>query len=200
MVSACEWLFTTSVHHHHPNLHWGLGLVTLASWNIEMKKLLKYLGIGLLTLVSALLLYAYIAYPAEYVNRLLRWGDSDVYDYQKFPERLIEAPDSRFEFPLALDEDRVRTQFEADSAIDDFDSFLADNRTQAFIVIQDDAIIYEQYFNGASRDSIVTSYSVAKSFTSALIGCTCQQLREERRLPSNHSELACHLQTGFLPE
>ena len=135
-----------------------------------MRRFLKTLGIGLLTLVSALLLYAYLAYPAEYVNRLLRWGDSDVYDYQKFPERLIEAPDSHFEFPFALDEDRVRTQFETDSAIDDFDSFLADNRTQAFIVIQNDAIIYEQYFNGASRDSIVTSFSIAKSFASTLIG------------------------------
>lgn len=55
--------------------YWGLGLVTLASRNIEMKKLLKRLGIGLLTLVSAILLYAYLAYPAEYVNRALRWGD-----------------------------------------------------------------------------------------------------------------------------
>lgn len=135
-----------------------------------MKKLLKRLGIGLLALISALLLYAYLAHPAEYVNRVLRWGNADVYDYQKFPERTIEAPDSHFDFPLALDEDRVRTQFEVDSAIDDFDSFLADNRTQAFIVIQDDAIIYEQYFNGASRDSIVTSFSIAKSFVSTLIG------------------------------
>ena len=135
-----------------------------------MKKLLKRLGIGLLALVSVIFFYTYLAYPVEYVNRVLRWGDADVYDYQKFPERLIEAPDSHFEFPVALDEDRVRTQFEADSAIDDFDSFLADNRTQAFIVIQDDAIIYEQYFNGASRDSIVTSFSIAKSFASTLIG------------------------------
>ena len=54
--------------------------------------------------------------------------------------------------------------------MDDFDSFLEKNRTQAFIVIQDDAILYEKYFNGASRDSIVTSFSTAKSFTSALIG------------------------------
>jgi CubicO group peptidase (beta-lactamase class C family) len=30
--------------------------------------------------------------------------------------------------------------------------------------------LYENYFNGTQRDSIVTSFSVAKSFTSALIG------------------------------
>ena len=135
-----------------------------------MKRISRNILLGLLIIVSVFLLYAYLSYPAEYVNRLLRWGDSDVYDYQKFPERVLDASDMPFEFSLILDEDRVRTQFEAVSAIDDFDSFLTDNRTQAFIVIQDDAIIYEQYFNGASRDSIVTSFSTAKSFTSALIG------------------------------
>jgi CubicO group peptidase (beta-lactamase class C family) len=37
-------------------------------------------------------------------------------------------------------------------------------------VIQNDTILYEKYFNSASRDSIVTSFSTAKSWTSALIG------------------------------
>ena len=135
-----------------------------------MKKIAKYIIIGLLAIIGIALLYAYIAYPAEYVNRVLRWGDSDVYDYQKFPERALETSDSPFEFSLNLDEDHVRTQFELFAGIDDFDSFLAKKRTQAFIVIQDDAIIYEQYFNGTSRDTIVTSFSTAKSFASTLIG------------------------------
>ena len=135
-----------------------------------MKKFFKFLVLGLLVLIGVVLIYAYIAYPAEYVNRVLRWGDSDVYDYQKFPERVLEPSDDPFEFSVNLDEDHVRTQFETDPTIDDFDLFLAENLTQAFIVIQDDAIIYEQYFNGASRDSIVTSFSTAKSFASTLIG------------------------------
>ena len=102
-----------------------------------MKKTAKYFATGLLVIIGLSLLYAYLAYPAEYVNRLLRWGDSDVYDYQRFPERPLEISDSPFEFSLNVDEDRVRTQFELASGMDDFDSFLADNRTQAFIVIQD---------------------------------------------------------------
>ena len=52
-----------------------------------MKKIAKYFFAGLLAIIGIALLYAYIAYPAEYVNRVLRWGDADVYDYQKFPER-----------------------------------------------------------------------------------------------------------------
>lgn len=135
-----------------------------------MKKIAKYFFAGLLAIISTALLYAYIAYPAEYVNRVLRWGDAGVDDYLKFPERALEPSDSPFEFSFNLDEDHVRTQFELASGIDDFDSFLAKNRTQAFIVIQNDAVLYEQYFNGYSRDSIVTSFSTAKSFASTLIG------------------------------
>ena len=135
-----------------------------------MKKIAKYIIIGLLVIVSIVLLYAYIAYPEEYVNRVLRWGDAGVDDYQKFPERVLNASNTPFEFLFALDEEHVRTQFETGSAIDDLDSFLAKNRTQAFIVIQDDTILYEQYFNDASRETIVTSFSTAKSVTSTLIG------------------------------
>jgi hypothetical protein len=94
-----------------------------------MKKMAKFFFAGLLAIIGIALLYAYIAYPAEYVNRVLRWGDSDVYDYRKFPERTLETSASPFEFSLALDEEHVRTQFELVADIDDFDSFLAKKRT-----------------------------------------------------------------------
>jgi len=135
-----------------------------------VKKTAKYLLTGLLILVVIPIPYAYLAYPAEYVDRVFHLGNADVYDYQKLLERPLETSESPFEFSLNLDEDRIRTQFEAVSGIEDFVSFLAKNRTQAFIVIQNDNILYEQYFNGASRDTIVTSFSIAKSFTSALVG------------------------------
>ena len=44
-----------------------------------MIKTVRNISMGLLILILLPLIYAYIAYPAEYVNRLLRWGDSDVY-------------------------------------------------------------------------------------------------------------------------
>jgi len=37
-------------------------------------------------------------------------------------------------------------------------------------VIQDGTVLYESYYNGTQRDSMVSSFSVAKSFDSALIG------------------------------
>jgi CubicO group peptidase (beta-lactamase class C family) len=48
--------------------------------------------------------------------------------------------------------------------------FLNATQTTSFIVIKDGAILDESYANGYTRDSLVTSESDAKSFTSALVG------------------------------
>jgi CubicO group peptidase (beta-lactamase class C family) len=42
--------------------------------------------------------------------------------------------------------------------------------TVAFIVIKSDSILYEKYFEEYDEESIVTSFSVAKSYVSALVG------------------------------
>jgi CubicO group peptidase (beta-lactamase class C family) len=50
------------------------------------------------------------------------------------------------------------------------DDLLARSRTQGFLVIKDGKIVDERYFDGASDKSKFTSWSVAKSFTSTLVG------------------------------
>ena len=56
------------------------------------------------------------------------------------------------------------------SGHDDLESFFSSTETTAFIVVQRDRLLYEHYFNGYDRDSTQTSFSVAKSFASALVG------------------------------
>ena len=51
-----------------------------------------------------------------------------------------------------------------------FEEFLKATQTTSFIIIKDSSILYEGYGSGYRRDSIVASFSIAKSFTSALIG------------------------------
>ena len=115
------------------------------------------------------LLAACLIYPPTYVWRLVRWGEADVADYQRFPARAVQASGKPYYFNRALDESRIRSLFKQ-SGQDNLHAFLAETGTQAFLVIQDATILYEGYFNGATRDSVVTSFSMAKSFTSALIG------------------------------
>ena len=132
-----------------------------------------------------------LIYSPEYVSRVLRWGDADVYDYQKFPERHMEASSQPFFFKEGRDEDLVRAHFESHPLVDDMETLMENTNTQALIVIQDDTILYEGYASGADRDSIVTSFSMAKSYTSALVGIAIA----EGNIKSVHDPI-----TDYIPE
>lgn len=86
-------------------------------------------GIFILAIAAALL-----TYPAEYVYRVFAWTDSDVFDYQKFPEHPLQAAPTAFKFEVAPDE-RVPTLFSQLAGVEDWEVFLEENKTQAFIVI-----------------------------------------------------------------
>jgi CubicO group peptidase (beta-lactamase class C family) len=55
------------------------------------------------------------------------------------------------------------------------DEFLQSNGTTAFIIIKNDTILYEKYFNGFARSSMITSFSISKSFLSALLGIAIEE-------------------------
>ncbi len=131
------------------------------------------IGLGLLILIGAVVLLALPPKDREYAWRLLRWGESDVMDYTRFPERKIQNP------PQAslLESDPHPEWFQTieysaggKAYSSSLDALMEKARTQALIVIQDDKIVYEQYYNGYRRDSIVTSFSSVKSVNSAMIG------------------------------
>jgi CubicO group peptidase (beta-lactamase class C family) len=48
---------------------------------------------------------------------------------------------------------------------------LKDLETTAFLVIKDDSLLYEWYDLGYDKETLSNSFSMAKSFTAALIGC-----------------------------
>ncbi|CAB4778691.1 unannotated protein [freshwater metagenome] len=52
----------------------------------------------------------------------------------------------------------------------DFENFLNDTNTNAFLVIRGGKITYERYWNGKSVSTVLPSYSVAKTMTSLVIG------------------------------
>ena len=140
-------------------------------------KVIKWLGIAVLVFVGVIalaLVVASVVYTPEYVYRVLVWQDSDAFDWQKFPNHPVSAAPAAFHFDQAPDP-RVADLFAQLSGAADWDAFLAANNTQAFIVIQDGKLLYENYFNDTQRDSIVTSFSMAKSFTSALIGIAIEE-------------------------
>jgi len=52
----------------------------------------------------------------------------------------------------------------------DFETFLKETNTNAFLIIRNGKITYEQYWNGKTKSTVLPSYSVAKTMTSLLIG------------------------------
>jgi len=86
----------------------------------------------------------------------------DIDDYLNFPNREIHTDD-----PHPLEKAPSYNQAAMDEA---FQAFLKEKRTGAFVVLQHGKVIYEQYDEGLSQQTISGSFSMAKSITSLLVG------------------------------
>ena len=60
------------------------------------------------------------------------------------------------------------------------DKFMTETKTNAFLVIKDGKLVYEKYFNGKDKNTLLPTYSVAKTLTSIMIGqlITAGKLKE----------------------
>ncbi|MFT4520776.1 MAG: CubicO group peptidase (beta-lactamase class C family) [Halioglobus sp.] len=79
--------------------------------------------------------------------------------------------------PWDLGENRASLKYEADflGKPTSLEQFIELSETSAFIVIKNGQIIFEDYRHGDTLESLHTSFSVAKSFTSALTGIALEQ-------------------------
>jgi len=126
-----------------------------------------------LVIISIIIIgIGFIVFTDNYYGRLIRWNIPDIYDYQKFPSITIEKPNNPYLIPARIDKELFsKFQFEREGeSIDDFAKLLALTKTNAFIVIQNDTIIYEKYLNGRKRESLCKAFSASKSILSILIG------------------------------
>lgn len=108
-------------------------------------------------------------------ERVEAWGDASVFDAKVFPSRPLARSTGPRRYPEHLKTDSVAAmlghlEYLPGRAIGRLDDFLSRTQTTSLIVIQDDTIIYQQFFNGWGPDSIFTSFSVAKAFVSTLVG------------------------------
>jgi CubicO group peptidase (beta-lactamase class C family) len=105
--------------------------------------------------------------------RMLLYREPDINTYTIFPQRLIDnaPPVSTLQKGSAVGFPEIVTfAYKGSRRTVRLADLLVATNTRAFIVIRDDTVLYERYLNGARRDSLNTSFSVAKSFMSSLIG------------------------------
>ena len=139
---------------------------------IVFRIVLGFLALLILALVIPLI-YMYLTEPREYAYRELMWNESDIFDYEKFPYREIQNAPPVYNFNAKHTSGQFQTieyKLGGKTRSADFEDFMTRTGTTAFIVVQDDNLLYENYFNGFQRDGWFTSFSTAKSFISALIG------------------------------
>jgi CubicO group peptidase (beta-lactamase class C family) len=111
-----------------------------------------------------------IGFSSCTLGRFVFYNFADIQDHKKFPKRALEKSEAPFLFEVAKEEKSPKEITTPDRKIA-FDDFLEENKTVAFMIIQDDTIVYERYFKRYDTASIVPSFSMAKSVTSMLIGC-----------------------------
>jgi hypothetical protein len=123
--------------------------------------------------------------------RALVWGDADVDDQFRFPARVIPAAGEAGSLPAGGQIELPAAPPDVDGAGTGFDGFLRATGTRAFVVVHDDRLVYERYFEGSDRQTLQTSFSVAKSFVSTLVGIAI----DEGRIGSVEEPV-----TDYLPE
>lgn len=113
--------------------------------------------------------WAWASLDRSSIARAMWWRDADVGDQFRFPARTIPAGDEASPLPAGV-EIAPRAPISGSSGDRSFDGFLRETDTQAFLVVDEDELVYERYFGGADRQARQTSFSVAKSFLSTLVG------------------------------
>ena len=119
------------------------------------------LGVGL-----AAVLAAGLAACATLPGWMIVQGQSTITDHRHFDN----APIARSMHVAALPVVPAALHWPGGKTDAEVERTLSDNGSVAFIVIQRGVVVYERYFNGYARDSMLTSFSIAKSVISSLLG------------------------------
>ncbi|MGB0983747.1 MAG: serine hydrolase domain-containing protein [Saprospiraceae bacterium] len=124
-----------------------------------------------------------ILFSACYAWRGVRWYTADLEDVNLFDAVKIEKSTQAFEFKSGKAK-------ESNNAYR-LDTLLEGTNTVAFIVIRNDSILYESYWEGYQADSKIPSFSVAKSFVSTLVGIAV----DEKKIKGTDESI-----TNYIPE
>jgi CubicO group peptidase (beta-lactamase class C family) len=136
---------------------------------------------ALLVAVVAVFGWAWASVDRSTVARAMWWMEADVDDQFRFPARLIPAGDEASPLPAGTEIELSAAPLGADgSGGGGFDGALRETGTLAFVVAHQDRLVYERYLDGSDRRTLHTSFSVAKSFLSTLVGIAIDEGLIER--------------------
>ena len=125
------------------------------------------------SLRTTILLLACLLLSGCKVGRFFIYNFADTNDHRKFPSRELTASPAPVHYAEVAKEKELKAGIKNGKEIP-LEDFLEAHKTVAFLVIQRDTIVYERYFKGYDPSRIHTSFSMAKSVISMLIGCAIE--------------------------
>lgn len=138
-------------------------------------KLLRFLGRFLLSLLLAILLIVVVLYisgnsylvKAVQSTYLVGKAGPSIDDYKKFDNREVTA-----NHPISWAKSAHYNQHRLSKQEDSVLNYWA---STSFLIIQNDSILFEKYWEPYSESSSTNSFSVAKSFVSLAIGAAIEK-------------------------
>ncbi|HEY4649893.1 MAG TPA: serine hydrolase [Pontibacter sp.] len=127
-----------------------------------MNRKAKRFTFGGILLLGLLAAWVHMA-GKNYVYKALYYNFADIDDNLIFDQRTIDAPARAQLWPRAANYNQVKWPGSLQQLHQELE-------TVAFLVIQNDSIVYEQYWDGYSDKSLSNSFSMAKSIVSILVG------------------------------
>jgi CubicO group peptidase (beta-lactamase class C family) len=119
-------------------------------------------------IAGIILLFALIAFVLYITNRTytyktLWYNLPGIYDKDIFESRIIEKSDHPVEWFISRQYNKIPVS-------EKLESTLENTKTTAFLIIHNDSILTEKYWDSTTDSTVSNSFSVAKSFVNALIG------------------------------
>lgn len=138
--------------------------------NIILRILIGLLVTGLLIIAA----WMVVAGPRT-VLHVLRRGDTQIDDFLHEPYReMAPGPDPYAFASIPLQDGPSITVPVPSGSVTALDELLQANETIAFLVLKRDRLVIERYYQGQTAGSRSQSFSMAKSFTSMLVGLAIQ--------------------------
>ncbi len=131
-----------------------------------MKKVFRFIGIFLIVAIALFTIYAFVS-GKTYMFKALIYNYVDIDDNALFNNRKIIATNG-VEWPFSKEYNKKPMPSALKKELEDLKSV-------AFIVIKNDSLLYENYWEQYNDSSLSNSFSMAKSFVSVMIGMAIQE-------------------------
>lgn len=130
-------------------------------------RILKLVFIVLIVFIGVLSAYA-VLFDKSYLFKAAYYNFSAIDDYTIFENNKVTKAKEAKNWPLAI-------EYNKQAYPDSLNNLLEDLRTVGVLMIKNDSILFEKYWDGYSDSSLSGSFSVAKSITSILIGAAIKE-------------------------